>query len=61
MQQPATRFELLLPRPWRRELDKLAAESGLSVSDLTRLAVRFLLDHKGRLVKIVNDKKGAAK
>jgi len=61
MQQPATRFELLLPRPWRRELDKLAAESGLSVSDLTRLAVRFLLDHKGRLVKIVNDKNGAGK
>ena len=60
MAQPS-RIDLRIPPVWRRELDELSQQSGLSAADLGRLAVRFLLDHKGRLVKIVNDKKGTVK
>jgi hypothetical protein len=57
------RMDLRLPRTWRKELDELAAEVGLSSSDIARLSIRFLLNHRDRLVKIrtVDRKQGAGK
>jgi metal-responsive CopG/Arc/MetJ family transcriptional regulator len=37
------RFEISLPTERRRELDALAAETGVSASDLARLAIVRLL------------------
>jgi hypothetical protein len=46
---PSTRFELLLPAARRRELDALAAEAGLSSSDVVRLAIARLVARPGVL------------
>ena len=45
-----TRFELRLPCAQRRELAELAQETGLSASDLARLAVRRLIADPGVLL-----------
>jgi hypothetical protein len=52
----ASRIDLRIPPRWRKELDELAAEIGLSASDIARLGIRFLLNHRDRLVKIMDDK-----
>jgi hypothetical protein len=57
MQQATTRFELLIPRAWKRELDQLARESRLSSSDLARLSIRYLLNNRAKLVKIMDEKR----
>lgn len=54
-----SRIDLEIPRTWRKELDELAAEVGLSASDVCRLGLRYLLNHRVQLLKVVNDKKGA--
>jgi hypothetical protein len=46
-----TRFELRLSRERRRQLAELAAESGLSASDLARLGINWLLEHPGVLLR----------
>jgi hypothetical protein len=43
MTEQPSRFEVLLPKPQRRELDKLAREVGLNSSDLARLGIGRLL------------------
>jgi hypothetical protein len=53
------RMDLRLPRAWRKELDELAAEVGLSSSDVARLGIRHLLNHPDRLVRILD--KGTGK
>ena len=45
-----TRFELRLPSGSRRELAELAIATGLSASDLARLAVRRLIADPGVLL-----------
>jgi uncharacterized protein YdbL (DUF1318 family) len=45
------RFEFRLSADRRRELSELARESGLSASDLARLAVRRLIENPGVLVR----------
>ena len=45
-----TRFEFRLSADRRRELAELAAETGLSASDLARLAVRRLIADPGGLL-----------
>jgi hypothetical protein len=51
------RIDLRLPRAWRKELDELAAEVGLSASDIARLSIRYLLNHRAKLVKIMDGKR----
>jgi hypothetical protein len=46
-----TRFEFRLSADRRRALSELARESGLSASDLARLAVRRLIENPGALVR----------
>jgi hypothetical protein len=45
------RFEFRLSADRRRALSELARESGLSASDLARLAVRRLIENPGVLVR----------
>jgi hypothetical protein len=45
-----TRFELRLPREQRERLGALADQTGLSASDLARLAVRRLIADPGVLL-----------
>jgi len=48
------RFEISLPMDRRRELDALAAETGVSASDLARLAIiRLLASRAGALRSVV--------
>jgi hypothetical protein len=56
------RIDLRIPRTWRKELDELAAEVGLSSTDIARLSIRFLLNHRDKLVKLrtIDRKQGAA-
>jgi len=58
-----SRIDLQIPRAWRKELDELAGEVGLSSSDIARLSIRFLLNHRDKLVKLrtVDRKQGAGK
>ncbi len=60
MQQQTARFEMLIPRAWKRELDALAKECSVSTSDLARLSIRYLLLHRHLLPEIMR-KEGAAK
>jgi hypothetical protein len=53
-----SRIDLEIPRAWRKELDELAVECGLSSSDLARLGLRYLLNNRDRLLKVM-DKEGA--
>jgi hypothetical protein len=46
-----TRLEVRVPADRRRELEQLAAETGLSVAGLIRLATRRLLDDRASLLK----------
>lgn len=46
------RIDLRIPRAWRRKLDKLAGEVGLSPSDLGRLAIRQFLQRRNLSVKL---------
>ena len=48
-------MDLRLPRAWRKELDALADEVGLSSSDVARLGIRYLLNDRDRLVKVVKN------
>lgn len=41
-----TRFEIKLPPERRRQLDDLAAASGVSATDLARLAIGQLLEQR---------------
>ena len=43
---PATRLELKLAPERRRQLDELAAASGVSATDLCRLAITQLLEDR---------------
>jgi hypothetical protein len=45
------RLEIRLPLPHREKLEQLAAETGLSVGGLVRLATRRLLDDRASLLK----------
>jgi len=45
-----SRFEVLLPRDRRAELDALAGANGLSRSDLVRLAIGQLLDNPDEVI-----------
>jgi Ribbon-helix-helix protein, copG family len=45
------RLEVRLPSPHREKLEQLAAETGLSVGGLVRLATRRLLDDRASLLK----------
>jgi hypothetical protein len=47
-----TRLEIRMPAQRRRELDELASEVGLSAADLTRLSIRWLLEHRDALFKL---------
>jgi hypothetical protein len=47
-----TRFELRLPREQRERLGALADQTGLSASDLARLAVRRLIADPGVLLGV---------
>jgi hypothetical protein len=46
----ATRFEFLLPAGQRGELDELAAATGLSVADLARLGIGWVIKRRDVLV-----------
>jgi hypothetical protein len=46
----ATRFEFLLPAEQRGELDELAAATGLSVADLARLGIGWVIKRRDVLV-----------
>ncbi len=56
----ASRIDLRVPPAWRKELDELAAEVGLSASDLARLGIRFLLNNPSLLVKVMSGKEKAS-
>jgi hypothetical protein len=45
------RFHVKLPAKTRQELTELAAEAGLSSSDLIRLSLRWMLRHPDRLLR----------
>jgi len=45
------RLEVRVPSPQRQELEQLAADTGLSVGGLVRLATRRLLDDRTSLLK----------
>jgi hypothetical protein len=47
-----TRFELLIPVDRRLELDRVAAETGLSASDIARHGIRWVLEHRDVLLKL---------
>lgn len=46
-----TRFEITLPADRRQALNELAAEIGLSASDLARLAINRLLSEHGDMLR----------
>jgi antitoxin component of RelBE/YafQ-DinJ toxin-antitoxin module len=50
------RIDLRIPSRWRKELDQLADEVGLSATDVCRLGLRYLLNHRDRLVKMMDHK-----
>jgi hypothetical protein len=52
----ASRIDLRIPPRWRKELDELAAEVGLSSTDVARLAIRYLLLNRDRLLKVMDEK-----
>jgi antitoxin component of RelBE/YafQ-DinJ toxin-antitoxin module len=52
----ASRIDLRIPPRWRKELDELADEVGLSASDVCRLGLRYLLNHRVSLVRIMERK-----
>jgi hypothetical protein len=45
------RFHLKLPTQTRQELADLAAEAGLSRSDVVRLSLKWLLEHPNVLLR----------
>lgn len=47
-----TRLEIRMPAERRRKLGELANEVGLSAVDLTRLSIRWLLEHRDVLFKL---------
>jgi hypothetical protein len=49
------RLEIRLPLPHREELEQLAAETGLSVGGLVRLATKRLLDDRASLLKLTTE------
>jgi hypothetical protein len=53
----ASRIDLRIPPTWRRELDELSQQSGLSAADLGRLAIRYLLLNRDRLLKVMDGKR----
>jgi predicted transcriptional regulator len=50
------RIDLRIPRAWRRKLDRLADQVGLSPSDLGRLAIRQFLQCRNLSVKLEDDR-----
>jgi hypothetical protein len=46
------RLEIRLPAAKRRELYELADEAGLTSSDLVRIGIRWLLQHRDALLKL---------
>ena len=46
------RLRIRLPAAKRRELDELAADTGLSSADLARIGIRWLLAHRDVLLRM---------
>jgi hypothetical protein len=46
------RLEIRLPAAKRRELDELAADTGLTSADLARIGIRWLLAHRKILLRM---------
>lgn len=46
------RLEIRMPAAKRRELDELAADTGLTSADLARIGIRWLLAHRETLLRM---------
>jgi hypothetical protein len=51
------RIDLRLPAVWRRELEQLAVEVGISSSDVARLGIRWVLQNRDLLLKMERTEK----